>query len=294
MDSIISVEEQRCKKQISGVIEIEWWCGTCGSCCIVLLLYCRGASHLPTPAEFTPPLRRLLRLLVQLHSSDAHLLRAVFVAAVVLSLLLSCLSASCFASLALSVALPRCQSVRVSACVDFPTISQAMYKCAPCFLPAASAIVRPPSATATVSARYSTLLSESVDRSALFPLRVPSQSGVCAAGRAFSPFPAPVGYVLSLPQLRPASLPVAVRASLPPVAVMRAVPSYLDRPQGTWAEQCVAADLSFFEPLHIHQSPIIAVEAVRRMWWTSTGSSISASSATQPTQPTDDIPRLAK
>ena len=120
--------------------------------------------------------------------------------------------------------------------------------------------------------------SEAIDRSAAYPLARPLLGEVEAAGPAFIPFPALSPLLqpqrMLAPLLDARTQPPLVRAldcipcaPLPPAAVMRAVPEYVDRPQGTLAEQCVAADLSFIEPLHAHRSPVIAVRAVAEMWW---------------------------
>ena len=129
-----------------------------------------------------------------------------------------------------------------------------------------------------------------MDHSAQFPLRGPLHTAVEAAGPSFSPFPAPslfsppmqLATLFDLLQ-QPASVAVRERAPLAPVAVMRAVPDYLDRPMGTWAEQCVAADLSFIDPIRPHQSPIIAVHAVKQMWWIRGSSDSGGSSSSSMT-----------
>ena len=120
--------------------------------------------------------------------------------------------------------------------------------------------------------------SEASDRSAAYPLTRPLLTEVEAAGPAFIPFPALSPLASPSRMLAPLlALDCIPSTPLPLAAVQRAVPEYVDRPQGTLAEQCVAADLSFIDPLHAHRSPVIAVRAVAQMWWIRSSDSESGS-----------------
>jgi hypothetical protein len=62
--------------------------------------------------------------------------------------------------------------------------------------------------------------------------------------------------------------------ALPPTLILRAQPTFVDRPYATWPEECVAADLTLIDPLGklVKPTTVVVKEEVRvevemDTWW---------------------------